>query len=193
MREKLPGILPEYGQAQGEWFAPQSSQRFQHESPFHEAEVLGEYGAALGVLSPPELKAVKVTSTFETGRTGGFDGLTGNMDGQGLSFRLMNFTIKAGSLIPLLQEFINKHSSRGDRHFKRTFPLEPRGVISSPRRPDGGAACRQQVSSRTADAAAVPAAERFAQGSRARLERRPWRRFATATRESREPLSMPPQ
>lgn len=71
-----------------------------------------EYGAPLNLLSPTELKAVKITSTFETGRTGGFGGLSGNFDGQGLSFGLLNFTIKAGSLIPLLQEFISNHPSR---------------------------------------------------------------------------------
>jgi hypothetical protein len=71
-----------------------------------------EFESALDVLSPSELKAVKITSTFETGRAGGFGGLTGNFDGQGLSFGLMNFTIKAGSLIPLLKEFIGKFPSR---------------------------------------------------------------------------------
>lgn len=66
----------------------------------------------LNILSSSELKAVKITSTFETGRAGGFGGLTGNFDGQGLSFGLMNFTIKAGSLIPLLKDFISNHSAR---------------------------------------------------------------------------------
>ncbi|MEJ1237426.1 hypothetical protein WBG78_04795 [Chryseolinea sp. T2] len=69
-------------------------------------------GGALGILAPSELKAVRITSTFETGRAGSFGGLTGNFDGQGLSFGLMNFTIKAGSLIPLLQEFITRHQAR---------------------------------------------------------------------------------
>src|SRR5215831_5493034 len=68
--------------------------------------------SALDVLSPSELKAVRITSTFETGRAGGFGGLTGNFDGQGLSFGLLNFTIKAGSLIPLLKEFISKYPRR---------------------------------------------------------------------------------
>ena len=71
-----------------------------------------EAGSALDVLSPSELKAVRITSTFETGRAGGFGGLTGNFDGQGLSFGLMNFTVRAGSLIPLLQEFINRFPAR---------------------------------------------------------------------------------
>jgi hypothetical protein len=66
----------------------------------------------LSILSPTELKAVKIVSTFETNRAGGFGGLTGNFDGQGLSFGLMNFTIKAGSLIPLLLEFINRYPDR---------------------------------------------------------------------------------
>jgi hypothetical protein len=71
-----------------------------------------EYESALDVLSPSELKAVRITSTFETGRPGGFGGLTGNIDGQGLSFGLLNFTIKAGSLIPLLQAFIKQYPAR---------------------------------------------------------------------------------
>lgn len=78
-----------------------------------------EYGSALNILSPSELKAVKITSTFETGRAGGFGGLSANFDGQGLSFGLMNFTIKAGSLIPLLQEFINNHPTNYSNAFGR--------------------------------------------------------------------------
>jgi hypothetical protein len=77
-----------------------------------ESEFEWEGESALDVLSPSELKAVKITSTFETGRPGGFGGLTGNFDGQGLSFGLMNFAFKAGSLPPLLQEFITKHPGR---------------------------------------------------------------------------------
>ena len=70
-------------------------------------------------LAPSELKAVRITSTFETGHAGGFGGLTANIDGQGLSFGLMNWTINAGSLIPLLQEFIKKHGDSYARIFGR--------------------------------------------------------------------------
>ncbi|MCA1634398.1 MAG: hypothetical protein LC802_12065, partial [Acidobacteria bacterium] len=63
----------------------------------------------LDALSHSELKAVRITSTFETGRAGSFGGLTGNFDGQGVSFGLMNFAWKAGSLITLLKEFIHDH------------------------------------------------------------------------------------
>jgi murein DD-endopeptidase MepM/ murein hydrolase activator NlpD len=63
----------------------------------------------LDVLSPSELKAVRITSTFETGRAGSFGGLTGNFDGQGVSFGLMNFAWKAGSLLTLLKEFLRDH------------------------------------------------------------------------------------
>lgn len=87
-------------------FSFETDEAFEYESDFENET------SALDVLSPSELKAVKITSTFETGRAGGFGGLTGNFDGQGLSFGLMNFTIKAGSLIPLLQEFINKFPAR---------------------------------------------------------------------------------
>jgi hypothetical protein len=78
-----------------------------------------EYESALDVLPPSELKAVRITSTFETGRPGGFGGLTGNIDGQGLSFGLLNFTIKAGSLIPLLREFIEQYPARYRRLFEK--------------------------------------------------------------------------
>jgi hypothetical protein len=97
--------------------ANDSESAFADEGEIFEDKFSGEPGewedeTALDVLSPTELKAVKITSAFETGRPGGFGGLTGNFDGQGLSFGLLNFTIKAGSLIPLLQEFINKYPSR---------------------------------------------------------------------------------
>ncbi len=96
-----------------ELFSLDISGGLRDESPFPEPESADwEYESALDVLSPSELKAVRITSTFETGRAGGFGGLTGNFDGQGLSFGLLNFTIKAGSLIPLLQEFINKYPAR---------------------------------------------------------------------------------
>ncbi|MGH8499795.1 MAG: hypothetical protein ACRERV_13470, partial [Methylococcales bacterium] len=87
---------------------------FEYEDEFADETETGDWEveSALDVLSPSELKAVRITSTFETGRPGGFGGLSGNFDGQGLSFGLLNFTIKAGSLIPLLQEFINKHPAR---------------------------------------------------------------------------------
>jgi hypothetical protein len=63
----------------------------------------------LETLSPSELKAVRITSTFETNRPGGFGGLTGNFDGQGVSFGLLNFAWRAGSLVTLLQAFVQRH------------------------------------------------------------------------------------
>lgn len=63
-------------------------------------------------LSPAERKAVEITSTFETGKRGGFFGLTGNSDGQGLSFGLVNWTIGTGSLQPLLRRFAQAHPMR---------------------------------------------------------------------------------
>jgi hypothetical protein len=64
-----------------------------------------EVGLAGSGLTPAERKAVEITSTFETGRRGGFYGLSGNFDGQGLSFGLVNWTIGTGSLQPLLRAF----------------------------------------------------------------------------------------
>jgi hypothetical protein len=105
--EEVQGIFPEYGEEESWSFDPESADLLQDESPFRDAKTADwEYESALDVLSPSELKAVRITSTFETGRPGGFGGLTGNIDGQGLSFGILNFTIKAGSLIPLLKEFI---------------------------------------------------------------------------------------
>lgn len=78
-----------------------------------------EDGSELASLSPTEAKAARITSTFETGRTGGFGGLTGNIDGQGLSFGLLNFSFRAGSLPPLLQEFITKHPARFAAAFEK--------------------------------------------------------------------------
>jgi hypothetical protein len=63
-------------------------------------------------LTPAELKAVQITSTFETGRRGGFYGLSGNFDGQGLSFGLVNWTIGTGSLQPLLRDFAVQEPDR---------------------------------------------------------------------------------
>ena len=65
-----------------------------------EEEVLESSG-----LTPAELKAVQITSTFETGKRGGFYGLSGNFDGYGISFGLVNWKIGTGSLQPLLRDF----------------------------------------------------------------------------------------
>jgi GH25 family lysozyme M1 (1,4-beta-N-acetylmuramidase) len=94
-----------------------------------------ETESALASLAPSELKAVRITSTFETGRAGGFGGLTANIDGQGLSFGLMNWTINAGSLIPLLQEFIKKHGDRYNAIFGRDAAAFSQMVFATKRNP----------------------------------------------------------
>lgn len=63
-------------------------------------------------LTSAEQKAVEITSTFETGKPGGFYGLSGNFDGQGLSFGLVNWTVGTGSLQPLLRDFAREHPQR---------------------------------------------------------------------------------
>jgi hypothetical protein len=63
-------------------------------------------------LSPAERKALEITSTLETGKRGGFYGLSGNFDGQGLSFGLVNWTIGTGSLQPLLRDFAREQPAR---------------------------------------------------------------------------------
>jgi len=57
--------------------------------------------------SPAEFKALRITSTFETGKPLNFGGLAGDFDGQGLSFGLLQWNIKSQTLQPLLKEFIN--------------------------------------------------------------------------------------
>jgi hypothetical protein len=56
--------------------------------------------------SKSELKALKITATFETGKPLGFSGLAGNFDGCGISFGLLQWNIKSGSFQPLLKDFI---------------------------------------------------------------------------------------
>ncbi|XHX78704.1 MAG: DUF2272 domain-containing protein [Stenomitos frigidus ULC029] len=62
--------------------------------------------------SPTEEKALRITTTFETGRALGFGGLTGNFDGMGLSFGLLQWNFGSGSLQPLLLEFAQTHPQR---------------------------------------------------------------------------------
>lgn len=71
----------------------------------------------LAGLSPAERKALQITSSFETGRPLGFGGLTGNFDGQGLSFGLLQWNVGSGSLFPLLEEFAQRHPDRFDAVF----------------------------------------------------------------------------
>ncbi|HEU0034191.1 MAG TPA: hypothetical protein VFQ53_26365 [Kofleriaceae bacterium] len=69
-------------------------------------------GPAFAGLTRAEKKALAITSTFETGHAGGFYGLSGNFDGQGLSFGLVNWNIGSGSLQPLLKEFLVRFPDR---------------------------------------------------------------------------------
>jgi hypothetical protein len=82
-------------------------------------EAEAESGLASSGLSPAERIAVEITSTLETGTRGGFYGLSGNFDGQGLSFGLVNWTIGTGSLQPLLREFAAEHPARWAAIFGR--------------------------------------------------------------------------
>jgi hypothetical protein len=82
-------------------------------------EAEAESGLASSGLSPAERIAVEITSTLETGKRGGFYGLSGNFDGQGLSFGLVNWTIGTGSLQPLLREFAAEHPARWAAIFGR--------------------------------------------------------------------------
>jgi len=68
-------------------------------------------------LTTAERKAIEITSTFETGKRGGFFGLSGNFDGQGLSFGLVNWNIGTGSLQPLLRAFAAEQPARWNAIF----------------------------------------------------------------------------
>lgn len=82
-----------------------------------EREILG--GAAFAGLTAAEQKALAITSTLETGRRGGFDGLSGDFDGMGISFGLVNWNIGAGSLQPLLRDFAREFPDRWRAVFGR--------------------------------------------------------------------------
>lgn len=87
------------------------------ESTAFETDLEEEISLAASGLTPAERKAVEITSTFETGKRGGFFGLSGNFDGQGLSFGLVNWTIGTGSLQPLLRDFAAENPERWNAVF----------------------------------------------------------------------------
>jgi peptidoglycan hydrolase-like protein with peptidoglycan-binding domain len=103
-------------EAQPETFE-QSWETWAERSEYAEHAVEGQAELAASGLSTPERKAVEITSTFETGKRGGFYGLSGNFDGQGLSFGLVNWTIGTGSLQPLLRDFAAEQRARWDAVF----------------------------------------------------------------------------
>jgi hypothetical protein len=91
------------------------------EQPFSEAGFEDEAPApspflAMG-LTAAEAKALEITATLETGGPFKFYGLTGNFDGQGLSFGLVNWTIGTGSLQPLLLAFAKEEPAGWARIF----------------------------------------------------------------------------
>jgi flagellum-specific peptidoglycan hydrolase FlgJ len=68
-------------------------------------------------LTKAEAKALAITSTFETGKPGSFYGLSGNFDGQGVSFGLVNWTMGTGSLQVLLREFAKSNPEQWSQVF----------------------------------------------------------------------------
>jgi hypothetical protein len=62
--------------------------------------------------SPAEVNALRLTSTFENGRPLDFGGLTGDFDGCGCSFGLLQWNIGSESLQPLLAEFSRDYPDR---------------------------------------------------------------------------------
>jgi D-alanyl-D-alanine carboxypeptidase len=97
-------------QWESEWELPENS-----DVGFPQSEEEWEVAAGkFPGFSPSEVKALRITSTFETGHSLGFGGLTGNFDRMGVSFGLMQWNIGSGSLQPLLWEFAQKYSQRFD-------------------------------------------------------------------------------
>jgi D-alanyl-D-alanine dipeptidase len=111
--EGAPGRFDEFGDARDlEWSSESSEELKARDKLAEEREqpLSFEYGEqetslARSGLTPAEQRAVEITSVIETGTRGGFNGLTPNTDGQGLSFGLVNWTIGTGSLQPLLRDF----------------------------------------------------------------------------------------
>lgn len=118
--ERAPGRFDAFGDERDlEWLSESSEELSSHdnageqsEQPFSLEPEEHESGLAGGGLTRAEWRAVEITSLFETGKRGGFYGLSGNFDGQGLSFGLVNWNIGTGSLQPLLRDFAKQHPMR---------------------------------------------------------------------------------
>jgi D-alanyl-D-alanine carboxypeptidase len=80
------------------------------------------FSGGLPGFSPTEEKALRITTTFETGRPLGFSGLTGNFDGQGISFGLLQWNFGTGSLQPLLRQFDQRFPTRFNAIFGNDAP-----------------------------------------------------------------------
>lgn len=128
-------------------FVPFTAEPFELEGPTPEelasdASIESEIltGAAFAGLTVAEQKALAITSTLETGHRGGFDGLSGDFDGMGLSFGLVNWNLGAGSLQPLLRDLAREFPTR----FVAAFGLDaPRFLALIT--PTGDAARRTQL------------------------------------------------
>ncbi len=69
--------------------------------------------------APVGQRCLALTATFETNSLppGCFAGITGDFDGQGLSFGALQWNIGQGSLQPLLLKFISRHPTLADNLF----------------------------------------------------------------------------
>jgi hypothetical protein len=68
-------------------------------------------------LTPAEMKALRITTTFETGRPLTFARVAGDFDGMGLSFGLLQWNIGSGTLQPMLLDFDRDHPDHFDDVF----------------------------------------------------------------------------
>jgi hypothetical protein len=120
-----------------------ASFEFDHEGFDNEAEFAEldeESPLESSGLTPAELKAVQITSTLETGKRGGFYGLSGNFDGYGISFGLVNWNIGTGSLQPLLRDFAASEPAR----WKAVFGNDAASFLTLIT-PKGGDAVKDQL------------------------------------------------
>ena len=72
-----------------------------------------------------QYKCIKLTGSFETGKLGveAFSGLSGNFDGQGISFGALQWNFGQGSLQPLIKKFIALYPQKAQKIFKEKYLL----------------------------------------------------------------------
>ncbi len=78
-------------------------------------------------------RCLALTGTFETGKgiPECFTGITGDFDGQGISFGVLQWNFGQNSLQPLLKEMIQKHRELIEQIFNEYFPVLETALNSS--------------------------------------------------------------
>ncbi len=83
---------------------------------------------------PVAHRCLALTSSFETGAgfPDCFAGLSGDFDGQGLSFGALQWNLGQGSLQPMLHEIVDRHRTLCQGIFHEQFPVFVAMLVSSP-------------------------------------------------------------